>query len=53
MFKRLRRLWEAWKQALFDSYEQPKPTVYKIGNRRYIKKKILNRPKGQKGPYLK
>ncbi len=52
MFKKLRRLWEFWKKSLYDSYE-PKPTVYKIGNRKYIKKKILNRPKGQKGPYLK
>ena len=52
MFRQLRRLWELWKKSLFDSYE-PKPTVYTIGNRKYIKKKILNRPKGQKGPYLK
>ena len=52
MFKPIRRFWEAWKKSLFDSYE-PKPTVYKVGNKRYIKKKILNRPKGHKGPYLK
>ena len=52
MFRKLRRLFENWKKSLFDSYE-PKPTVYKIGNKKYIKKKILNRPKGQKGPYLK
>ncbi len=52
MFKRLRRLWELWKKSLFDSYE-PKPTVYVLGKKKYIKKKIINRPKGQKGPYLK
>ncbi len=52
MFRKLRRLFENWKKSLYDSYE-PKPTVYKIGNKKYIKKKILNRPKGQKGPYLK
>lgn len=52
MFKQLRRFWEFYKKSLYESYE-PKPTVYKIGNKRYIKKKILNRPKGQKGPYLK
>ena len=52
MFKPIRRFWEAWKKSLFDSYE-PKPTVYKIGNKKYVRKKILNRPKGQKGPYLK
>ncbi len=52
MFRKLRRLLETWKKSLHDSY-QPKPTVYKIGNKKYIRKKILNRPKGQKGPYLK
>ena len=52
MFRQLRQLWKSWKKSLFDSYE-PKPTVYQIGNRRYVKKKILNRPIGQKGPYLK
>ena len=53
MFRQLRRFWESWKKSLYDSYEPPKPTVYKIGNKRYIKKKIFNRPKGHKGPYLK
>ncbi len=52
MFRQLRRLWESWKKSLYDSYEQ-KPTVYLIGKKKYIKKKVLNRPKGQKGPYLK
>ena len=52
MFRQLRRLWESWKKSLFDSYE-PKPIIYKIGNKKYIRKKIINRPKGQKGPYLK
>ena len=52
MFRHIRRWFEAWKRSLFDSYE-PKPTIYKIGNKKYIRKKIINRPKGQKGPYLK
>jgi hypothetical protein len=52
MFKRLRRLWEAWKQSLFDSYE-PKPTVYKIGKKRYVKLKRLSTGSKSKGPYLK
>ena len=52
MFRQLRRLWESWKKSLYDSYE-PKPTVYRIGKKKYIKKKIIGRPKGQKGPYLK
>ena len=52
MFRHIRRWFEAWKKSLFDSYE-PKPTIYKIGNKKYIRKKIINRPKVQKGPYLK
>ncbi len=53
MFRRIRRWFERYKKFTFDSYEPPKPTVYKLGNKRYIKKKVLNRPSGQKGPYLK
>jgi hypothetical protein len=52
MFKRLRRLWELWKKSLFDSYE-PKPTVYKIGNKRYVKVKRFRTKSQNKGPYLK
>ena len=52
MFKRLRRLWELWKKSLFDSYE-PKPTVYKLGNKKYIKVKRLSTNSKAKGPYLK
>ncbi len=53
MFARIRGWFEAYKKFIFESYEPPKPTVYKIGGKKYVKKKILNRPKGQKGPYLK
>jgi hypothetical protein len=52
MFKRLRRLWELWKKSLFDSYE-PKPTVYKLGNKKYIKVKRISTNSRSKGPYLK
>jgi hypothetical protein len=52
MFKRLRRLWEAWKKSLFDSYE-PKPTVYKIKGKRYVKVKRFRTSSKSKGPYLK
>jgi hypothetical protein len=52
MLRKLRRLWRAYKKSLYDSYT-PKPTIYKIGSKKYIKVKRLNRPKGQKGPYLK
>ena len=52
MFRFIRRLWKAYKKSLYDSYT-PKPTVYKIGSKKYIKVKRLNRPKGQRGPYEK
>ena len=52
MFRQLRRLWEAWKKSLFDSYEQ-KPTVYKIGKKKYVKVKRLRTKSTSKGPYLK
>ena len=53
MFRRLRRWFEAYKKNLFESYEPPKPTIYVLGKKKYIKKKVLNRPKEQQGPYLK
>ena len=52
MFRQLRRLWESWKKSLFDSYE-PKPTVYKLGNKKYIKVKRISTNSRSKGPYLK
>lgn len=52
MFRKFRRWFELYKKSLYDSYN-PKPTIYKLGDKKYIKKKVLNRPKGQKGPYLK
>ena len=52
MFKKLRRLWELWKKSLFDSYEQ-KPTVYRIGKKRYVKVKRLSTDSKAKGPWLK
>ena len=52
MFARLRGWFEAYKKKLFESYEPPKPTVYKIGNKRYIKVKRLNAGI-KKGPYQK
>ena len=54
MFKRIRRLFEAYKKNLFESYEQPKPTVYKVGTKRYIKvKRLRTRSTKSRGPYLK
>ena len=53
MFRHIRRWFERYKKFTFDSYEPPKPTVYVLGKKKFIKKKVLNRPKGQKGSYLK
>jgi len=53
MFTRLRRWFERYKKFTIDAYDLPKPTVYVLGKKKYVKKKMLNRPKGQKGPYLK
>ena len=52
MLRNIRRWVEKYKKFLLDSYEPPKPTVYKLGNKRYIKVKRFN-SKGNKGPYLK
>lgn len=53
MFRNIRRLFEAYKKFLFDSYKQPKPTVYKINGRKYVKTKRLHTQSKSKGPYLK
>jgi hypothetical protein len=41
MFRHIRRLFDTYKKFLFESYEPPKPTIYKLGNKRYIKVKRL------------
>jgi len=43
MFKHIRGWFETYKKSLFDSYEPPKPTVYKIGNKRYVRTKRISR----------
>jgi hypothetical protein len=53
MFRHIRRWFGKYKKHILDSYEPPKPTVYVLGKKKFIKKKLLQRPKGQKGPYLK
>ncbi len=52
MFRRIRRWLERYKKFTIDSYKPPKPTVYQIGNKRYIKVKRLNAGI-KKGPYQK
>jgi hypothetical protein len=53
MFKHIRRWLDAYKKFLLESYELPKPTVYKLGTKRYIKVKKLRTGSKTKGPYLK
>jgi len=54
MFRIIKRLFEKYKKFVLDSYEPPKPTVYKLGNKRYIKVKRLNTSSEiKKGPYLR
>ena len=53
MFARIRGWFEAYKKFIFESYEPPKPTIYKIGEKKFVKvKRIRTEPKS-KGPYLK
>jgi hypothetical protein len=53
MFKHIRRWIETYKKFLLESHGPPKPTVYKIGNKRYIKVKKLKTGPKRNGPYLK
>lgn len=47
MFRKLRRLFEAYKESLYDSYEK-KPVIYKLGKKRYVKVKRLHNPTKKK-----
>ncbi len=47
MFRKLRRLFEAYKESLYDSYKT-KPVIYKLGKKRYIKVKRLKTPTKKK-----
>ena len=53
MFARLRGWFEAYKKTLFESYEPPKPTIYKLGKKKYVKVKRIRTGSNSKGPYLK
>ena len=53
MFARLRGWFETYKKSLFESYEPPKPTVYKLGKKKFVKVKRLRTTLKSKGPYLK
>ncbi len=53
MFTRLRGWFEAWKKNLFDAYDPPKPTIYKLGQKKFVKVKRIRTVSNSKGPYLK
>ena len=53
MFAKFRRWFETYKKSLFESYEPPRPTVYKLGKNKYVKVKRLRTTSKSKGPYLK
>jgi hypothetical protein len=53
MFRHIRRWFETYKKSLFDSYESPKPVVYKLGKNKYVKVKRLRTTSKSKGPYIK
>ena len=53
MFARLRGWFETYKKSLFESYEPPRPTVYKLGKKKFVKVKRLRTTLKSKGPYLK
>ena len=45
MFRHIRRWFETYKKSLFNSYEPPKPVIYKLGNKKYVRtKRISNSP---------
>ena len=53
MFRHIRRWFETYKKSLFDSYEPPKPVVYKLGEKKFVKVKRLRTTSKAKSPYLK
>jgi len=53
MFTRLRGWFETWKKNLFDAYDPPKPTIYKLGQKKFVKVKRIRTVSNSKGPYLK
>ena len=53
MFRHIRRWFETYKKSLFDSYEPPKPTVYKLGDKKFVKIKRLRTTSKTKGVHNK
>ena len=53
MFKYIRGWIEKYAKHLVDAYDPPKPTIYKLGNKKYVKVKRIRTTSKSKGPYLK
>ena len=53
MFRHIRRWIDTYVKHLVDAYDPPKPTVYKLGNKKYVKVKRIRIDSKSKGPYLK
>ena len=53
MFRHIRRWIETYTKHLVDAYDPPKPTIYKLGNKKYVKVKRIRTTSKSKGPYLK
>jgi len=53
MFRHIRGWIDAYIKHLVDAYDPPKPTVYKLGNKKYVKVKRLRTTSKAKGPYIK
>jgi len=48
MYARLRRWFGRYKKHILDSYDPPRPTVYVLGKKKYIKKKVLQAQRTQR-----
>ena len=53
MFRNIRRWIDRYVKHLVDAYDPPKPTVYKLGKKKYVKVKRLRTDSKAKGPYIK
>jgi hypothetical protein len=53
MFRLIRRWFERYKKFTINAYDLPKPTVYKLGKKKYVKVKRLRTTSKAKGPYIK
>jgi len=53
MFRNIRRWIDRYVKHLVDAYDPPKPTVYKLGKKKFVKVKRIRTGSNSKGPYLK